>query len=282
MRHLIGLALAAVALCQPSAAGALSLDRRAKLWTENRGRIPVCFADGARNFPDVKQRVIKALKESWQKHLDIVFTDFDTCDDSGKSRVRLLLKGSTWFAQTHGTGTSTLRSGPMPDCEHAGNADKIEQCRWSMSIGVSTARFVRQPARAHPRIWKAEDEAVLRSLIVHEFGHVLGFVHEQDTERNWRFRQPQDGELLPVPDEEIYCKPAVGKDYLAYQNLTPGFDDISIMIEGYCPAGHRRLETDAWTTGPVWNDARLSPTDISAAQALYGKPVQRVQRQRVK
>lgn len=48
------------------------------------------------------------------------------------------------------------------------------------------------------------------------------------------------------------------------------------MIEGYCEAGHRRLETDAWTTGPVWNDARLSPTDISAAQAIYGKPVRRV------
>lgn len=222
MRHLIVFVLAAAALCQSGAAGALSLDRRAKLWTENRGLIPVCFADGTRTLPDVKQRVAKFLKESWQKYLDIVFTDFDTCDDSGKTRVRLLVKQipESWSAQTRGAGMDTLRAGPMPECDRAGSADKIEECRWSMSIVVSPDRFKKQPRRAHPRIWNPDAEATLRYLVVHEFGHVLGFVHEQDTERNWTFRQPQGGELLPVPVEEIYCKPAVSRDYLAYQNLT--------------------------------------------------------------
>jgi hypothetical protein len=268
-------------LVQPSAASALSQFIDAPLWTENRGVIPICFDGGMATLPDVKRRIVSALRNSWQKYLNIVFTEFDTCTfDPVQRRVRVLVKETRdgkWHAQTRGLGMQTMKSGAVMDC--SGSAEEIEKCRWSMSIAVPFTRFSVNRALGQ---WKDSAEAALRYQVVHEFGHVLGFVHEQDTARNWRLvlRPNPQGVPVPEPVEEIYCRPANHRDSWKYRVLTPGFDIKSIMIQGYCGGGHRESPNQPWQPGRISSTGILTPTDISAAQALYGKPVDRV-RQRV-
>lgn len=79
---------------------------------------------------------------------------------------------------------------------------------------------------------------MIRAIAVHEFGHAIGFTHEQN-----RADAPGECQLLAQ---------GTNPDTL----LTP-YDPTSVM--NYC--------NKRWN-----NEGFLSALDISAAQALYGKP----------
>ena len=78
----------------------------------------------------------------------------------------------------------------------------------------------------------------IKAIAVHEFGHAIGFAHEQNRpDTPGECQQPKQGE---------------NGDLL----LTP-YDPNSVM--NYCNQKYN-------------NDGKLSPLDIGAVQKLYGKP----------
>ena len=82
-------------------------------------------------------------------------------------------------------------------------------------------------------------ESCVRSIAVHEFGHALGFAHEQNR-----------------PDTPGECSREHGQGQKNEIMLTP-YDAKSVM--NYCNEDYN-------------NNGELSPLDTSSAQKLYGRP----------
>jgi hypothetical protein len=101
------------------------------------------------------------------------------------------------------------------------------------------------PRGYHPegvRVWEKmenPDERLIRSVVIHEFGHVLGFHHEMD----------RPDAAFP-PGTQLSCDRI---EYTQGTYLTPYYDDVSIM--NYCAPRNRN---------------GLSAGDREGAEVLYG------------
>ncbi len=120
-----------------------------QIWTDNALDIPVCWMTSG--FSLQKQWIKDAVLNSWQQQIPVIFTGWNACPTSGGDRhVRVEL------SDTNPTGGGSFFLGMNGNFKTAaeGRSGDI-----SFSGATSKSR--------------------IEYLAVHEFGHVLGFAHEQ-------------------------------------------------------------------------------------------------------
>jgi hypothetical protein len=171
--------------------------------------LPVCWENPSDSYRAQMQLVQRAVTESWQAHSQLNFTGWQKCAKKNHG-IRIFIAD---------VGPNTQKVGQFVDGIRNGVTLNFDFETWG-----TTCLDTR--------------DACIRSIAVHEFGHAIGFVHEQNNPKS-------PGECLAK---------AQGPD--ADRFLTP-YDPNSVM--NYC--------------NPQYNNGgQLSILDIQAVQAIYGPP----------
>lgn len=183
-------------------------------WTFAQGApkvIFVCWENPTAANSKSRGWVQDQVEKTWQKNSPIAFKGWQACapDNSG---IRIRIQDEGPHVKAFGKHLNGMRSGMILN-------DTFEN--WGTTC-------------------RNKLESCVRSIAAHEFGHALGFAHEQNR-----------------PDTPGECASVHGQDQSQEQTLTP-YDPRSIM--NYC--------------NPEFNNkGELSPLDIKALQKVYGPPV---------
>jgi hypothetical protein len=205
---------------------------RAKIWPAHQRVLHVRFLEGN---PRLHQR-IKRIASQWMEYADIHFV-FDNAADAA---IRIsFARGASWSY----LGTDALDPSLAPDAP-------------TMNFGWLT------PATAHDEVQR---------VVLHEFGHALGIVHEHQS----------PAAAIPWNREAVYAYFAGPPNYWSPEQIdfnifqryqhehtnSSEFDPASIMLYPIPPE---------FTDGKLsigWNRT-LSATDCDFVGRLYSTPVQ--------
>lgn len=219
--------------------GALYTHSDVPLWTQNGNAVPMCwystsYPNGVNgtNWDVEKQFIQDAIADSWQAVANISVA-WAPCATSGTAKqVRINLHTSPDFTRgvTGGAAGDCLQPGSSPDSAGLGmnNATTPADAKWCMELGF-------------PLDWNTTPEKRKRAryAVIHEFGHVLGFDHEQNR---------GDREDSPPCDE--------GSDLSAWganRGVRIGpYDQLSVM--NYCAS----------------NPDTLTAGDVAGVRSIYG------------
>jgi len=174
--------------------------------------IPVCWENRGAAKPEEIDWVRDSIAKTWEKESGLAFTNWGDCGAGEFAGIRILISdegphteglGRFLRGRKHGMILNFAFRNWSPSCQLA---DKHENC--------------------------------VRSIAVHEFGHAVGFTHEQN-----RADAPGEcrGKEQGTPPDRM---------------LTP-YDPDSVM--NYC--------NKKWN-----NDGFLSKLDIEAVRTIYGPP----------
>lgn len=174
--------------------------------------IPVCWV--LPGFDAEKATMVDALRNTWGLYGPVAFTGFGICPTEGSERfIRVLVQRDPNLAW--GTGSASIGMGAL---------------RSPTSDANDRSVHIVLPANGH--------QGRTEYLAVHEFGHVLGFAHEQDR-----------GDNSDAPDPTCNPTGSIGGTYYS------PYDPASIMH--YCNSGGN-------TSG------LLSDSDKLAIARVYG------------
>jgi hypothetical protein len=178
---------------------------RDSVWTSPR--IFVCWENLAETYKTSASLVRSAISSTWEKESRVRFVGWQACA-AENAGIRIRLDDS---------GPHTKSLGRRLDRRHDGMVLNFEFKNWSQSCA-------------------SMKEYCVKGIAVHEFGHALGFAHEQN-----RFDAPGECQQL---------KQGISGDLL----LTP-YDPRSVM--NYCNPKYN-------------NDGMLSALDTAAVREIYG------------
>lgn len=180
---------------------------QASLW--QAATIPVCWENPSVKYANEMDWVSDAVRRTWETASALKFTGWKACAAINNG-IRIQIADAGPHVKSLGRGLDRMKNGMVLNFTF-GN--------WGQSC-------------------QSKKEDCIRAIAVHEFGHAIGFTHEQN-----RADAPGECRLL-----------AQGTDPDAA--LTP-YDPASVM--NYC--------NKKWN-----NDGFLSTMDVEAVRILYGMP----------
>ena len=187
--------------------------KRSSKWNSND--IPVCWENSSSGLEDEKSWVKDAIVNSWQIHSAVKFTGWNTCHAESKG-IRILVDDQN--PHTKGLGNNL-------DGKVNGMVLNFSFKEWSPSC---------QATRLY----------CIRVIAIHEFGHALGFAHEQN--------RPETPAGQPGTSKKLCTEQKQGGDG---DSVIGPWDINSVM--NYC--------------NPRWNgNGFLSVGDIKAVREVYG------------
>ncbi len=190
-------------------------------------QIPVCWVNPS--SADVAERAVvkDAVAGTWEAASKVRFVDWGTCRPVNDGTI-VRIKISDTQPHTKALGRSIMGH-PEGMVLNFTFANWLSQCTGYNAETLEGADAIRKNCIA--------------TIAVHEFGHVLGFAHEQNR-----------------PDSPGWCNDAQGQN----GDVTIGDWDVRSVMN-YCNPSFR-----PWRLGGT--PARLSETDILAVQTFYKKP----------